>query len=141
MAERMFKEKFGNIKKIKVCTTSADIDFDTYTEPGSYEIYEDMGNGQSRIYLLTVDKSVKGACLKQTRIHCGRVDARQTNSDGTWTVWEAVTGGGGSVDLSGYYTKDEADRTFATKKEVGNIETALDNILSIQSELIGGDAE
>jgi hypothetical protein len=28
--------------------------------------------------------------------------------------------------------------TYATKKEVGNIETALDNIISIQNQLIGG---
>lgn len=112
MAEKIFKERFGNIKKIKICTTTADIDFDTYTEPGTYEIYEDMGNGQSRIYFLTVDKSVSGACLKQTRIHCGIVDARQTNSSGTWSAWEAVTGGGSPsgdyVTSTDYATADKA---------------------------------
>lgn len=151
MAERIFKEKFGNIKKIKICTTSADIDFNTYTEPGTYEIYEDMGSGQSRVYMLTVDKSVTGACLKQTRIHCGIVDARQTTTSGAWTEWTAITGGGGgSVDLSNYYTKDETDNLFgeyipplendigALYEQVGNIETALDDILAIQNELIGG---
>lgn len=170
MAERIFKEKFGNIKKIKICTTSADIDFNTYTEPGTYEIYEDMGSGQSRVYMLTVDKSVTGACLKQTRIHCGKVDARQTTTSGAWTEWTAISGGGGgSADLSGYYTKDEID-TFrvqdeinmerhvgmrldeafgeyipplendigALEEQVGNIDTALDSILAIQNELIGG---
>ena len=118
MAERIFKEKFGNIKKIKICTTSADIDFNNYTEPGAYEIYEDMGNGQSRVYMLTVDKSVTGACIKQTRIHCGIVDARQTSSSGAWTAWTAITGGGGggSVDLSGYYTKEEADEKFVNNE-------------------------
>jgi hypothetical protein len=30
--------------------------------------------------------------------------------------------------------------TYATKEEVGNIETALDNIIAIQNQLIGGDA-
>ena len=30
--------------------------------------------------------------------------------------------------------------TYATKKEVGNIETALDGIIAIQNQLIGGDA-
>lgn len=112
MAEKIFKERFGNIKKIKICTTTADIDFDTYTEPGTYEIYEDMGNGQSRIYFLTVDKSVSGACLKQTRIHCGIVDARQSNSSGAWTAWEAVTGGGSPsgdyVTFTDYATADKA---------------------------------
>lgn len=101
MAEQMFKEKFGNIKKIKICTTTEDINFDNYTEPGSYEIYEDLGNGQSRVYLMTVDKSVSGACLKQTRVHCGIVDARQTTTAGEWSEWSAISGGG-SVDLTEY---------------------------------------
>ena len=105
MAESIFKEKFGNIKKIKICTTTADIDFDKYTEPGTYEIYEDMGNGQSRIYILTVDKSASGACVKQTRIYCGNVEARQTTTAGAWTSWEAVTGGGG-----GSYVLTEEDK-------------------------------
>lgn len=170
MAETIFKERFGNIKKIKVCTTTADLNFDSYTEPGTYEIYEDMGSGQNRVYFLAVDKSVSGACLKQTRIHCGIVDARQTNTSGAWTEWAAITGGGGgSVDLSNYYTKDEID-TFrvqdemnmerhvgmrldeafgeyipplendigALEEQVGDIETALDAILAIQNELMGG---
>lgn len=94
MAENIFKEKFGNIKKIKICTTTADIDFDKYTEPGAYEIYEDMGSGRSRIYSMTVDKSAEGACVKQTRIYCGTVEARHATSSGEWTSWEAVTGGG-----------------------------------------------
>ncbi len=49
-------------------------------------------------------------------------------------------------------TADEADmayadgsgnnieQTYATKDEVGNIETALDNIIAIQNSLIGGDS-
>ena len=41
-------------------------------------------------------------------------------------------GGGGSVDLSNYYTKDEIDN------QIGDIETALDNIIAIQNSLIGG---
>lgn len=152
MAETIFKERFGNIKKIKVCTTTADLNFDSYTEPGTYEIYEDMGSGQNRVYILTVDKSVSGACLKQTRIHCGIVDARQTTTSGAWTDWTAITGGGGgSADLSNYYTKDQID-TFRINDEkhmeqhvgmrldesLGDITTALDSILAIQEELIGG---
>jgi hypothetical protein len=153
MAETFFKEQFGNIKKIKVCTTTADLNFDTYTEPGTYEIYEDMGSGQNRIYFLTVDKSVSGACLKQTRIHCGIVDARQTNTAGAWTEWTAITGGGGgSADLSNYYTKDETDNLFgeyipplendinALYEQVGSIDTALDELHAYAQALAGGDA-
>lgn len=99
MAENFFKEKFGNITKIKVCTTTADLNFDTYTEPGTYEIYEDMGDGRSRIYFLTVDNSVTGACVKQTRIYCGTVETRQTTTAGAWTAWEALSGGG-SVSIN-----------------------------------------
>lgn len=40
-----------------------------------------------------------------------------------------------SVDLSGYCTKEEMNET------VGNIETALDSIIAIQNELIGGESE
>jgi S-adenosylhomocysteine hydrolase len=36
------------------------------------------------------------------------------------------------VDLSNYYTKEEIDN------KVGDIETALDNIIAIQENLIGG---
>lgn len=104
MPDKIFKESFCEIKKIKVCTTTADLNFDNYTEPGTYEIYEDMGDGRNRIYFLTVDKSVSGACVKQTRIHCGKVDTRNTTTSGTWTAWAAVTGGGsgGEDGLSAY---------------------------------------
>ena len=135
MSEKIFKERFCEIKKIKVCTTTAELNFDTYTEPGTYEIYEDMGNGQSRIYSMNVDKSALGACLKQTRIHCGIVDARQTTTAGTWTAWEAVTGGGGGgADLSGYVTREEFDAT------IGDIDAALDRIIEIQASYIGGES-
>jgi hypothetical protein len=111
MPEKIFKERFCEIVKIKVCVTSAELNFDTYTEPGAYEIYEDMGDGRNRIYSMTVDKSAAGACIKQTRIHCGIVDARQSTSAGTWTAWEAVTGGGGGQSLEDYVKKAE----FATE--------------------------
>ena len=146
MAEKIFIERFCEIKKIKVCTTSAELDFNSYTEPGAYEIYEDIGSGRNRIYLLTVDKSVSGDCLKQTRIHCGIVDARQTNTAGAWTEWTAPSGGGGSADLSGYVERDEFDLRIEPIENdinnifdnIGDIESALDSILAIQNELIGG---
>lgn len=152
MAETIFKERFGNIKKIKVCTTTADLNFDSYTEPGTYEIYEDMGSGQNRVYILTVDKSVSGACLKQTRIHCGIVDARQTNTAGAWTDWVALSGGGGSADLSAYYTAEETDIAISLQlqplensidhiyEEIGEIDTALDELHSYAQALVGGEA-
>ena len=37
------------------------------------------------------------------------------------------------VDLSNYYTKEEIDNKF------GDIETALDGIITLQENLIGGD--
>ena len=49
--------------------------------------------------------------------------------------------GGGSGGIIDAYTKQEADAKFATKEEVGDIETALDGIIAIQENLIGGDAE
>lgn len=101
MSGKIFTERFCEIKKIKVCTTTAELDFNAYTEPGTYEIYEDMGDGRSRIYFLTVDNSVTGACVKQTRIYCGKVETRQTTTSGTWTAWAAVTGGG-SAGASAY---------------------------------------
>lgn len=105
MAEKIFKERFCEIKKIKVCTTSAELDFDNYNEPGTYEIYEDIGNGQNRVYFLTVDKSAGGHCT-QTRTYCGKVEYRSCSASGTWTEWESKTGGGGSGgsgEDGGYY--------------------------------------
>ena len=40
--------------------------------------------------------------------------------------------GGGSGDVSDYYTKDEIDN------QIGDIETAIDSIIEIQNSLIGG---
>lgn len=36
--------------------------------------------------------------------------------------------GNTAIDLSGYYTKLEADAKYATKQDIGNINTVLDNI-------------
>ena len=42
------------------------------------------------------------------------------------------------IDLEIYATKDYVDEEIATM--VGNIEAALDNILTLQNDYIGGDA-
>ena len=52
--------------------------------------------------------------------------------DGT-TKWESPSGGGGSVDLTGYATEEYVD------DKIGDIETALDGIIAQQNELIGGE--
>lgn len=46
-------------------------------------------------------------------------------------------GGGGTTDG---ITKEYADKTYATKEELGDIETALDSIIAMQNELIGGES-
>lgn len=120
MAEKIFKERFCEIKKIKVCTTSAELDFDNYNEPGTYEIYEDIGNGRSRVYFLTVDKSAGGHCT-QTRTYCGKVEYRSCTASGAWTAWESRTGGGGSGgsgEDGGYYipTLENLDENTAQMK-------------------------
>ena len=97
MAEQIFKEVFGNVVVSKVCTTSADLDFDRYTTPGRYDIYEDCGNEQARVYCLVVDSSEENGCIKQTRIHEGTVDTRCTDIAGIWSNWKS-NGGGQDID-------------------------------------------
>lgn len=211
MAEQRFTEQFGNIQKIKVCTTATDLNFNDYTDAGAYEIFEDLGNEQSRIYSLTVDTSSDGACTTQTRIYSGKVEYRRLNN-GQWTAWIGIQGGGGTssdnptftgtINFDGaklYYDAegegaivlyrpvsaeyatpdstlkigydtvhlnkfelyhsgnlkditvtgnvlDDVEKAFFMKNTgldvvLGDIETALDSIISMQSELIGGDTE
>lgn len=94
MAENVFTQRFCDIVKKQVCTTSAELNFDNFTAPGTYEIYEDIGSGQNRVYFLTVDKSASGKCTTQTRTHCGKVEYRHYTTAGKWTAWAEVTGGG-----------------------------------------------
>lgn len=90
MAEKIFKEQFCEIAKIKVCTTTADLNFDNYTEPGTYEIYEDMGNGKVRLYQMAVDRSTSGDCVTQTRMYCGKIEYRQADGAGEWNAWSGT---------------------------------------------------
>lgn len=105
MAENVFTQRFCDIVKKQICTTTAELNFDTYTTAGTYEIYESIGNGLNRVYFLTVDKSAGGHCT-QTRTYCGKVEYRSCSASGTWTEWESKTGSGGSSgsgEDGGYY--------------------------------------
>ena len=85
-----------------------------------------------------------------------KLEARE---DGVWIVYSdpdyddlfLMSTDGVTYTLEAEYAfgADFADRdgagniiidTYATKKEVGDIETALDNIITIQNTLIGGDS-
>lgn len=56
------------------------------------------------------------------------------NAKAAWQQWLEV---GGGTDLSNYYTKLETEEYIDAK--IGDIETALDNIIAIQNQLIGGE--
>lgn len=43
------------------------------------------------------------------------------------------------VDLSNYYTKNEVYSKEEINEQVGDIEAALDGIITLQENLIGGD--
>lgn len=213
MAEKIFKEVFcEKVNHIKVCTTTADMNFDNYTEPGTYEIYEDMGNDKVRLYFLTVDRSESGDCVTQTRMYCGKIEYRQADGSGEWTEWKGVEPGEGEkakeivfVNFGDNVTSEEvtvlaeqgkivivresgivaeriayffdgtsqmvtfyghlsADATWfvrltgdvwsqeivfaptkedvsALEEQIGDIESALDEIIALQNSLIGGDSE
>ena len=56
-----------------------------------------------------------------------------TLADDGSTEWTTPSGGGGSVDLTGYATEKYVD------DKIGDIETALDEIIALQERYIGGD--
>lgn len=56
------------------------------------------------------------------------------NQDNSYWNRKEITVSGATKDGLGRYIVS----TYATKEEVGNIETALDNIISLQNSLIGG---
>ena len=65
-------------------------------------------------------------------------------------TWEAIESGGGEIDLSNFYTAEEVDEKISEQakliekdlddisSDLGDIDTALDAILAIENELIGG---
>lgn len=94
------------------------------------------------------------------------IDNEKAITDNKNRIAELEKNSGGDVDLSNYYTKQEtqmlidtqdhattlwvsnelrilkedADATYATKEEVGNIEDAITEIIALQNSYIGGDA-
>lgn len=110
-----FTTRFCNIIKQQICTTTAELDFDNFTTEGTYEIYEDLGNGQTRVYFLTVDKSASGSCVSQTRLHCGKMEYRYFTEGGKWSNWQNSGGSGGGSEAGGYYTPSisQTDETTA----------------------------
>lgn len=95
MAEQIFREQFGNNVECKICTTEAELNFDSLQDPGRYDIFVDCGNLQTKMYSLIVDNSEEFGCVKQTRIHEGIVDTRCVNLGGIWSDWELISGNGG----------------------------------------------
>lgn len=108
-----FTTRFCNIIKQQICTTTAELDFDKFTTEGTYEIYEELGSGQTRVYFLTVDKSASKGCVSQTRMHCGKMSYRYFTEDGKWSSWQTNTGGGS--EAGGYYipSVEQTDETTA----------------------------
>lgn len=100
MAEQIFREQFGNNVECKICTTEAELNFDSLQDPGRYDIFVDCGNLQTTMYSLIVDTSEEYGCVKQTRIHEGIVDTRCVNLGGIWSDWELISGNGGSGGIS-----------------------------------------
>ena len=140
MAENVFTQRFYNIVKKQICTSSEDLNFDNYTAAGTYEIHESLGNGLSRVYFLTVDKSAGGHCT-QTRTYCGKVEYRNCTASGAWTEWESRTGGGGSGgsgEDGGYYIPsleqiddNTAQMTFTPSK--GDMPAIPNSIIELPS--------
>lgn len=136
---KVFKTAFDEVVSQHISTTTKELNFDNYTECGTYQIYEDMGKGLSCTHYLIVDKSASGACTTQTKTCKGKVEYRCYNNDtGKWSAWE--TKGGGGTDLTDKQIEN-INSIPDIKADIGDIDTALDNIIAIQNELIGGDSE
>lgn len=90
MAENIFVRSFCEAHERLVCTTSADLNFDNYTDVGKYYIYEDTGNGTNKQYIVLVDYS-KDGCKTQTKLCSGNIESR-CYKDEMWGEWEKVQG-------------------------------------------------
>lgn len=124
MATKTFKTAFDEVITNHISTTTKELNFDDFTECGTYQIYEDMGNGRSCTHQLIVDKSAAGACTTQTRICKGKTSYRCFNNEtGKWSEWETQSGGEADLseieakldtkaDKKDTYTKSEVDSKF-----------------------------
>lgn len=97
---------------------------ENYTSKAEFSCYrQDIDEGRTRI----VVKDANGDIPLD--------DDETTIQD---RLYVAVSGAAVSAHLDDVL--DNISRTYATKDEVGDIDTALDSILAIQNSLIGGDA-
>lgn len=123
--EQIFREQFGNVVAHKVCTTSVELNFDNYREPGKYDIYEDCVDGRVCVFSLIVDHSPGAGCVKQTRVHEGIVDTRCDNGNG-WSEWELISGNGGNGGISPKVTlNDRADGVEIVVEDADGKERAI----------------
>lgn len=149
MLGNYFKETFCDMTKTKVCATSVEVDFNFYTDPGIYEIYEDCGNGLVRLYLLTVDKPSDSECVTQTRVYCGKVESRKQISATAWENWKEITGSGGSTghsnlidgtgvdSLAQIVTGEEAEQSTVTG--AGSVAFGKTNIVTSDTSIASGE--
>lgn len=120
---------------------------------GSTKI-EDTGSGtiivtsakfnEYYLYAVAYNKpiAVDGSGIDVTQIKLGHdgLYIRKGHINGSintrdWGTWKSLENK--NVDLSGYYTKDEVYAKDEIDDKMGNVETALDNIIIIQNELLG----
>lgn len=124
MAEQIYREQFGNVAAVKVCTNSIDLNFDNFIEPGKYDIYEDCVDGRICIYSLLVDKSSGADCVRQTRTHEGSVDTR-CYKNGIWSPWELISGNGGGGVSPNITLHDVANGVEIIVEDADGKETAI----------------
>lgn len=112
-----------------------DYDDDIFREMGIYHITAFMDGDESYMQLSTVLLFVDKPCdyITQYRIENGKIYTRHDTED-SWSDWTEVYAN--ASDVSALSKKVDALET-----DIGDIETALDSIIAIQTELIGGDAE
>lgn len=68
----------------------------------------------------TAQSAIKTANDKQDKLVSG-VNIKTINGQNLLGEGDITIEGGGSADLTGYLTKDEANTTYATKKDIPNI--------------------
>lgn len=111
--------------------------FDDFITNGIYKIYYSSTSDDESTHniILSVTSAgvyghdgYEGEVVYQTKYDDGYIEQRNRDIDGNWSEWSKV-----SVSSS--------DVTKEINKATGDIETALDTIISMQNSLIGGDGE